>query len=213
MKNVTLIGMAIGVLGSVMSTAQAAIAYTIQFETHYAFGAPSDGVAGQGGSPDAGFLRFVNTGTTTFSGTFSLTGLAPTQNLNVTFNGTLAPGAAFSLVAGPESSNQGGYNKVTSGPDLGILIAFSGSVSDSNGSEAVSLQAYDSEIHSGVVRTNPFGIQVDNYVLQGGDPFGRDTSDPFETTQATGIAIFSQVPAPGSLCVMALGGLVARRRR
>jgi hypothetical protein len=69
--------------------------------------------------------------------------------------------------------------------DLGIQIDISGTFSDSTVLSPTTL--FDKDIHSGVPRTNPFGVTLDNYVLQGGDPFGRDTGDGFEVTQAPGM--------------------------
>jgi hypothetical protein len=82
-------------------------------------------------------------------------------------------------------------------------------VGNINGTEAVSLSVFDKDIHSGVPRTNPFGVTLDNYILQGGDLFGRDTGDGYETTQAPGTFTFfeaaSSTPEPASLTLLGLG--------
>jgi PEP-CTERM motif-containing protein len=72
--------------------------------------------------------------------------------------------------------------------DLGALFQFSGTASGS---------IYDKDIHS----LSPRDVDAppsaltgaplfsDSYVLQGGDPFGRDTFDTFEVSQAQGHAV------------------------
>lgn len=214
MKMSAWMGVAVAALGFAAASATAAVPYWMQFQTHYEGPVPSDAVAGIGGSPDTGFARFFNNGGSTFNGTFGLFGVAPGQTINLSFNGSLAPGQTLSLLAGPESSNQGGFNAdPLGGANLGLLVTFVGTVTDAFGTENVNFQAYDRDIHSGAPRVNPFGVTVDSYVLQGGDPFGRDTGDGFEESQAPGIQDFQQVPAPGALALMGVAGLAAARRR
>lgn len=75
---------------------------------------------------------------------------------------------------------------------LGALFSFTGT----GASAGVDGSIYDKDIHSGVFRdvhAAPSGLGgapllSDSYVLQGGDPFGGDTQDTFETTQALGHA-------------------------
>jgi hypothetical protein len=125
--------------------------------------------------------------------------------LNTTLSVTLAPGQSKILTLSDESSNQGGWNNPGSGADNGIQASFVGLI---NGSEAVNLSVYDMDIHSGSSRTNPFGVTLDNYILQGGDPFGRDTGDGFEESQASGTFTFSEapssVPEPASLTLFGI---------
>jgi hypothetical protein len=76
-----------------------------------------------------------------------------------------------------------GVSQAAAGPlDLGIRIDVTGTFSDFT---ALSATVYDKDIHSGVFRSAN-GTLSDSYVLQGGDPFGGDTGDGFETTQASG---------------------------
>lgn len=52
---------------------------------------------------------------------------------------------------------------------------------------SLNLAVYDSQIHSGTIRTSPCDTaETDAYVLQGGSPTGCDPQDPFETSQAPG---------------------------
>jgi hypothetical protein len=78
-----------------------------------------------------------------------------------------------------------GSAQVQAGPiDLGIKIDISGTFSDSTVLSPTTL--YDKDIHSGVFRSAN-GTPSDSYVLQGGDPFGGDTGDGFEVSQAPGM--------------------------
>jgi hypothetical protein len=54
------------------------------------------------------------------------------------------------------------------------------------------LAVYDSQIHSGIIRTSPCdSAETDAYVLQGGSPTGCDPGDTFETQQASGMFKFA----------------------
>jgi hypothetical protein len=57
---------------------------------------------------------------------------------------------------------------------------------------SLNLAVYDSQIHSGTVRTSPCDTaETDAYVLQGGSPTGCDPGDTFETSQAQGTFDFA----------------------
>lgn len=66
---------------------------------------------------------------------------------------------------------------------LGALFSFTGT----GASIGIGGSIYDGAIHSGVFRS-ALGTSSDSYVLQGGDPYGGDTLDPFEVSQAPGHA-------------------------
>jgi hypothetical protein len=188
------------------------VGYKFDVTTEYLTSNPAGATFLGGGtpSPDTGFFVITNSGTTTFSGTIGDLAVSNfAGDLSFTSGAlTLAPGQSVSIAIGNESSNVGGFNGPfnTSTPDLGVQILISGQM---NGTEAVNLSVYDSQIHSGVPRTNPFGVTLDNYVLQGGDPFGRDTFDTYEESQAFGNFQFFEavVPEPASLTLLGLGGL------
>jgi hypothetical protein len=104
-----------------------------------------------------------------------------------------------------------------------VLIALNGLVTNGSSNEGVNLSVSDANIHSGVFRSAN-GTNSDSYVLQGGDPFGGDTGDSFEESQADGHFRFFEAasvttPLPAALPLMGtvLGGgyLVSlfRRRR
>ena len=199
---------------SLLAASATASAYQLTITTHYTGGCGGgSATVGTCGSPDTGWLQVQNTGTSAFTGTGTLSGVAPGQTINLSIVGTLGLGQSWVFNAGPESSNQGGFNKQAGGiPDNGLEFTLVGTAD-----VAVNVDVFDKDIHSGVFRTNPFGINLDNYVLQGGDPFGRDTGDAFEETQAVGTLVVSSaaVPVPGTLALLGLGltGLGLGRRR
>ncbi len=192
------------------------VGYQFDVTTNYAFSLPGGTFTDMGGpSPDTGYWTVTNNGASTFSGTIGQVAVS-------TFNGdnsyshslTLAPGQTVSFAVNAESSNMGGYNGAfNSSPQPGVEIFLNGTVALGANSEGVSLSVHDADIHSGVPRTNPFGVTVDSYVLQGGDPFGRDTGDAFETTQASGHFRFFQgsggaaAPEPSSIVLLGLGAV------
>ena len=68
----------------------------------------------------------------------------------------------------------------------------------------------DRDIHSGVFRTDPYGLATDSFVLQGGDPWGFDAGDAFELSQAWGhYAFLGPVAQAASVPEPALGGLLS----
>jgi len=175
-----------GVLGEVPP-----IPYRISVTAFYQYGTPSDLRAGPSGSPETGYARFSNGGTSTFAGTISMGGRAGVGgDYNTPYSNTWGNGNMGSLSLMYETSNMGGWNKVSGGADDGILLSAQGTVSKDGFSAPVNLTVRDKDIHSGSFRTNPFGVNLDNYILQGGDPFGRDTGDSYETSQASGTFVW-----------------------
>jgi len=205
-------------MGLTASAAHAQVGYTLDVTTHYQSGAPAGTLNGVSGGPDTGFFQIKNNGSSTFTGTISDVAMA-TNGSNDSFTSpalSLAPGGFVWIGIGHggtgESSNQGGYNGPFGMPQPGVIIDLAGSVTAGINTEPITLSVNDSMIHSGVPRTNPFGVTLDNYVLQGGDPLGRDTGDGYETTQADGHFRFFEAPAPNGtatpLPASAWGGLV-----
>ena len=196
------------------------LGYSLTGQTQYTAGCGAgSATVGICGGPDTGWLSLVNTGASTFVGSATLSGVAPSQTINLTLSGSLAPGESWVFNAGPESSNQGGFNKQAGLDDLGLLFSVNGIIDGG----ALVASIYDSQIRSGVFATNPFGVSLDNYVLQGGDPQGRDTGDNFEESQAPGRFVWAAlptgvVPEPGSMALvaaalLALASVRGRRRR
>jgi len=184
------------VLSFASITQATSVSYALRVTTLYEYGV-SDHVAGPTGSPETGFARFTNVGISTLSGTFTLRGTAPNGGYHETaYVGSIAPNANLgSLSISYESSNDGGYNKVAGQQDRGIEIRFDGTATVGSISSELHLEVFDADVHSGVLRTNPFGVSTDAYVLQGGDPYGRDTGDDYELSQADGVYTWSMLNA------------------
>jgi len=199
--------------------------YEFDITTSYSFSAPADLAAGMPvGAPDTGYLQVLNAGLTSFTGSLSLSGVTPSSASFVQSIAsiTLAPGQHISLSLNDESSNQGGYIPTSPGnPQSGAQLSMVGNVTDGTDTEPVFLQVFDGDIHSGVPRSAN-GTSSDSYVIQGGDPFGGDTGDAFETTQAPGHFVFLEqgpsngVPDAGSslaLLGLAFAGIATLKRR
>lgn len=201
------------------STADASVIYDLLVKTTYGFGPPLPGTQlnNSSASPDTGYLYFQNVGPSTFTGTLGTLAVSNFAG-DLSFTSgllTLNPGDSVYITIGDESSNVGGFNGPFGADQPGIQALING---DFNGTP-VALSVFDSAIHSGVFRTNPYGQVLDSYVLQGGDSFGRDTGDDFEVTQAFGVHEFAlvsdfDVPLPAALPLMAagLGSLGATQR-
>jgi hypothetical protein len=189
------------------ATATAAPLVPYQFDglAFYQFGAPGDLCCGPGGGPDTGFVRITNNGASTFVGNIGFNAITGGgTNQSSSYAVTLNPGFNVAISIDSESSNVGGFNGPTGTTQPGAEFFMKGTVSLGSDSQAVSLSIFDKDIHSGVFRTNPFGVNLDNYILQGGDSLGRDTGDGFETTQTSGKFQFAQV-APSEQAITATG--------
>jgi hypothetical protein len=177
-----------------VSAAAASVSYRFDGVAFYQFGDPADLVSGApSANPDSGFVRITDNGTSTFSGTIGFVSVNSCGNgdFSASYPVTLGPGDHVSVSVDDESSNYGGYNgpcfdPSNPQPQNGAQFVLNGTVTAGGVSQGVNLTIYDKDIHSGVSRTNPFGTTLDNYILQGGDPYGQDTGDDYETTQAPG---------------------------
>ena len=196
-----------------------AAGYKIDVTTHYAFSTPSGNYnfADMGSpSPDTGFAIFTNSGTSTFSGTIGLNTISGFgTDFSYSHVLTLSPGQSAVFAVNSESSNFGGYNGPYLGSQNGVEMYLNGSF---DGDAPVLLSVFDKDVHSGSFQTNPFGVSLDNYVLQGGDPFGRDTGDAFEVGQADGhFQFISVVPEPETYAMLLAGlgliGFMVNRRK
>src|SRR5205814_5340308 len=130
----------------------------MEIGTNYQGGGCDD--IGVCGGPHTGFASILNHGPGAFTGTFSLTGTAHGgANVNSSETVTLAPGASATLAAGPEGSNQGGFNyDARTGVDDGLQITLNGSLNLNGVTVPLSRSVFDKDVHSGVFRTNPFGV-------------------------------------------------------
>ena len=195
------------------------VGYSITITTAYATGDPFanrlDNAFTEG---DTGYLQIANTGDTTFSGvagTIAVSAFA--GDLSFTTNMLLLPpGASVSIAIPDDASDVGGFNGPAYFARPGVEITLGGTMSDGSGYEPVNLMVADSDIHSGLTRTDSYGLTSDSFVLQGGDPWGFDTGDPYELGQADGVYIFAEaVPEPSSLTGLAAALVLsaAQRRR
>lgn len=198
------------------------IGYQFDGDAFYQYGDPADlsPLSLYRGAFDTSFFRITNNGASTFTGNIGQVAIgANGADRSFSVPVTLNPGQSITLGTSEESSNFGGWNgpgNDLANPQPGIKILVNGTVSLGADAELVDLSIYDRDIHSSVFKTNPFGVELDNYILQGGDPYGRDTGDDFETGQAPGHFQFYEagVPEPTSLALVSIGimGLASFRR-
>ena len=197
----------------------APVGYALAITTAYALGDPfPNRIDNAFTEPDTGYLQIANTGNTTFIGSVGTDAVSAfAGDLSFSASGiVLAPGDSISIAIPFDASNVGGFNGPAYQARPGILIWMRGFVAAGALTEAISLAVADADIHSGIVRLDPLGLLTDSFVLQGGDPWGFDTGDAFEGSQAQGIFVFQQAaPEPAGLALfgLPLAALIARRRR
>ncbi len=168
--------------------------------------------------PTTGYFEVENTGSTVYTGTVATIAVSAFAG-DMSFRSkvlTLAPGQAISVAIPNNSANVGGFNGPAYYARPGIEILLDGVISDGTVSETVSLQIADADIHSGVFRTDRYGLTSDSFVLQGGDPWGFDSGGNFGLSQTYGTYTFQQdvpEPAPWMLLALPLLGMLAVRRR
>ena len=156
--------------------------YNFQITTFYQSG--GCGTSGKYcATPDTGFLSVTNMGNVDFRGTVVLSGTARLgASFSDSMNGTLGAGQSWIFAAGPDGSNQGGFNMPN-----GALCAINGTVTSGSSTDPIHLNVYDKDIHSGLPRMAPCdGIVTDAFVIQGGSSTGCDNRDEFEVGQAPG---------------------------
>ncbi len=199
------------------------VAYSIAVTTAYATADPfANRLDDAYTEPDTGYFQIANTGASTFTGVIGTIAVSAFAG-DLSFSSgsvILSPGDAVSVAIPDDASDVGGFN----GPPYffrpGIEITLNGTISNGPLSQALALLVADADIHSGVPRTDSYGLTSDSFVLQGGDPWGFDTGDDFELSQADGVYVFAQAPLfsqplaePGSLVILtALLPLGAIRR-
>jgi hypothetical protein len=195
----------------------AVIGYNFTVTTAYAVSDPfPDRLDPSFTEPDTGYFEISDTGKTSFLGVVGTIAVSP-QVGDLSFTSgplVLAPGQSVSVAIPDNSANVGGFNGPAYFYRPGIEITLNGLVSNGLATEAVSLLVADRDIHSGVPRTDQYGLTSDSFVLQGGDPWGFDTGAAFGLSQADGVFVFAQVTEPGTLMlfVVAIAGLAVASR-
>jgi hypothetical protein len=196
----------------------APVGYTFAVTTGYALGDPfPNRIDSALTEPDTGYLEISNTGSTVFTGSVGTIAVSANAGDLSFASGqiVLAPGASISIAIPDDASDVGGYNGPAYQARPGIEIWMRGAVSSATEVETVDLSVADGDIHSGVFRVDPLGLLTDSFVLQGGDPWGFDTGDDFELSQAQGHYTFQQAapePAGAMLLTLPILGLFALRR-
>ncbi len=189
------------------------IGYALTMTTAYANGDPfSNRIDSNFNEPDDGFFQVTNTGDSSFSGVIGTIAVSSFAGDLSWRSGdlVLAPGASVSVAIPDDSSAVGGFNGPYYFYRPGIEIYLQGTVSDGMETEPVDLLVADRDIHSGVARTDPFGLTSDSFVLQGGDPWGFNNGSDYALGQAYGVYVFSQpVPEPGSALLLSTGLMIA----
>ena len=157
--------------------------------------------------PDTGFFQVANLGSSTFSGVIGTIAVSSFAG-DLSWKSSplvLAPGASVSVGIPDDSSAVGGFNGPYYFYRPGVEITLQGIVSNETGTEPVDLLVADRDIHSGHVRSDPFSLLSDSFVLQGGDPWGFNNGNDYALSQAYGVDVLSQpVPEPGIAAAAAI---------
>lgn len=166
---------------------------------------------------DTGYVQIVNAGNSDYRGIIRLVAVSP-LGIDMGFSladGVIPAGGSVSMAIANDASDVGGFNGPAGTFRPGAVVYLEGLVTAGNESEPIKIAVQDLDLHSGVFQTDPHGLRTDNFVLQGGDPFGFDNGDDFELGQAWGHATLAGVivpePAGTWLFALALTALLPAR--
>jgi hypothetical protein len=170
--------------------------------------------------PRTGYVQIVNAGPGDYRGivrTVAISEIAGDLGFDLE-DGFIPAGGSVSIAIAYDSSNVGGFNGPAYHFNPGVIIYLEGTVSDGTGYGLVKAAIQDLDLHSGVFRTDDNGLVTDNFVLQGGDPFGFQNSPEFQLSQAWGHGTLQGLatPEPRSAWLLTLPAaalLLARRQR
>ena len=199
-------------LPGLFPNAQAGVAYRFDITAAYAASDPfPNRIDGAVSGPATGYLQIANTGDSDYRGILRVVAFSETGG-DMGFNtndGLIPAGGAVSIGMPNDSSVVGGFNGPAYTFRPGIILYFEGMVSDAADSGRIKIAAQDLDMHSGVFRTDPNGLVTDNFVLQGGDPFGFYNGPAFSLSQAWGHFTFTGMVAEPPSFVLLLTGLGA----
>jgi hypothetical protein len=155
-----------------------------------------------------GYFQVALAGDATFSGvigTIAVPGY--TWVIDMSYRSdplVLGRGESVSIAIPNNSSAVGGFNGPIFEYRPGIEIYLDGWLTDGTNVQAFNLLVADRDIHSeSEERMEKFGLLTNSFVLQGGDPWGFQTSSDFALSQGYGVYVVTgTVPEPGSLTVL-----------
>ena len=169
--------------------------------------------------PATGYIQVVNAGPGDYRGIIRLVALSAIGG-DMGFNlatGFIPAGGAISIGMPNDSSAVGGFNGPSYTFRPGIILYMEGAVSAPADGGNLKIGVQDLDIHSGVFRADPNGLTTDDFVLQGGDPFGFYNGPGFSLSQAQGhyalMGVAVVEPPPLAMLLPGAAALAVTRRR
>lgn len=192
---------------------QANLAYRFDITTAYAAADPfpnriDNAVSG----PATGYIQVTNAGPGDYRGIIRLVAFSQIGG-DMGFNadaGLIPSGGTVSIGLPNDSAAVGGFNGPSYTFRPGIILYMEGGVTTQAAGGWLKIGVQDLDIRSGVFRVDPNGLVTDDFVLQGGDPFGFYNGTGFSLGQAWGHATLSGVAIgePGGMLPLGVGLLL-----
>ena len=190
-----------------LSLAHADLAFAFAFTSAFAASDPFpdqiDSVVHDG---PTGFLEISNLGPGDYSGIIRIVAISAYDgDLTFTIGDAFIPsGGSVSIGMPVDSSAAGGFNSFTGtfAPSIagtfrpGIIAYMEGGVAAGGDSGSIKIAAQDLDMRTGVILTDPYNVETNNFVLQGGDPFGLYNGDAWEVLLPYGHLTLSGVAIP-----------------
>ena len=184
-----------------------AFAFTSAFAASDPFPNQIDSVVHDG---PTGFLEITNLGPGDYSGIIRIVAISAYDG-DLTFtigDGFIPAGGSVSIGMPVDSSAAGGFNSFTGSfaPSVagtfrpGIIAYMEGGVAAGGDSGSIKIAAQDLDMRTDEILTDPNNVETNNFVLQGGDPFGLYNGDAWEVLLPYGHLTLSGVaiPEPGA---------------